>query len=141
MREQQTPFVLLSAERPNWSDEVNKGRTEFLRHQLIARKAEFLRVDGNYKGRAEASFLVLTPNGTDDAQFTNAVQLARRYGQESILYVASDRSAYLIEIAGPEFPQGREVTYVGNWSEIADGAKEQLDAYTESPDGRIWATV
>lgn len=141
MKEPQIPFVLLSAERPEWSTDINAGRTEFLRHQLIARNAEFISVDGKYKGHTEKAFLILAPEGTDDVQFANAVQLARRYGQESIMFVAADRSAYIIEIAGPEFPQGREVTYVGNWSEIPDGIKEQLDAYTESSDGRLWSAV
>jgi len=50
-----TPFVLFSAERAEYSADINASRTEFLRRQLAQRDLSFSPVLGSYKNVPENS--------------------------------------------------------------------------------------
>jgi hypothetical protein len=89
------PFVLISASRAAWSAEANADSTRQLASQLLARDFEIAQVRGSYGGTEEDSFLVLCDPQTEHYRFDMLKQLAKRYGQESILVVDAERSALL----------------------------------------------
>src|SRR5258707_14434318 len=83
------PFVILSAEKSDLTPEANLARTTALYRQLEARDLAFKPVKGMYKGQRENPFVVLAIDGTNE--FDQVLSLAKRYGQESILYSDADR--------------------------------------------------
>lgn len=134
-----TPFTIISAKLPRYSDEANAARTRALESQLRGRNLNFLPVQGCYKGQRERSFLVLC-DGLDTERgraFNLCALLAERYGQESILYVDGGRYASLAVIKTGGRLGSREVP-LGRWREVAD--VEGRDAYTITPDNRYWIT-
>lgn len=124
----QTPFVVISADRATYSAELNAQRRDMFEHQLAARELDFKRVQGVWKGIPEVSYIVLIPEPGDEH---NALRLARRYGQESALYVDANRHATLLalnaEDGGPDI---KEQVGLGQWSPVSKAYALHLDAYT-----------
>ena len=125
-----TPFVVLSAERTEYTPEVNQWRTQSLESQLSARDLQFRPVLGVYKGHAEASFLVFLPPVPDHAAYTLTMlrQLGRRWGQESVLHVDANRLAVLL------FTDNRAPIELGAWETVSPATAQNADGYTYSPD-------
>jgi hypothetical protein len=141
------PFVILSAERADRGPAVNKDLSRQLQSQL-SDILPTLPVFGSYSGRLEESFLCLLPetrirtsswpttagqtyvlHGHERAyEFDHVLSLARRYGQESILYVDAGRFAYLVPV--PVI--GRPVKFepIGPWREVSRAAIRPGDCYT-----------
>lgn len=122
------PFVVISAERETWRDDMNQWRTASLESQIAHRDLAYVRVDGVYKGRAERSFVVFLP--ADRAAYTLEMLrgLARHWGQESILHVDANRGAELL------YTDGRAPTDIGRWESVTAGEAANADGYTYSPD-------
>lgn len=112
------PFIVLSSDRADNSPEVNKERRILLEHQLAARGLDFKQVTGVYKGLQEVSYIVLTPKDGDEHA---CLQLARRYGQESVLLVDANR--YTVEALLNEGAGGVDINFtrpLGFWRRLPD---------------------
>lgn len=124
----ETPFLVLSADRIEYDESLNALRRDTFEHQLRARELDFKRVDGSYKGTREVSYVVLIPTTGAEA---DAIRLARRYGQESVLYVDANRFATLITLypgqGGPDISGHRGA---GWWREVDQLAAQNAEAYT-----------
>jgi hypothetical protein len=130
MSKRKTPFLILSAERPDWLRDSNKVRTDTLRGQLEARELAFREVEGCYDGKCEASFLVLAPTAELGKEYRLVLQLARRYGQEAVLLVDANRMAHLVRIHGNH----EHVELLGHWEQIDSESVHLEQAYTRDPD-------
>ena len=119
-----SPFVIVSAELSHLSAEENDQRSEALEAMLEAKHLSYKPVLGCYKGKRENSFLVLAAGRY---VFSEVMSLARAYGQESILYVDSDRAATLY------FLDDRAPVGLGLYREVSEQAALQQDAYTYDP--------
>ena len=134
----ETPFLILSAERADLDPEVNAERTRQLFAQLAARRFAYVKVTGSYKGRTEASFLVLLDGGDGGYLFDMLLALARRYGQESVLSVDANRRATLHTLASGI---GHTDTALGQWAPISAERAEHLDSWTRDGRGSYWSTL
>ena len=134
----ETPFLILSAERADLDPEVNAERTRQLFAQLAARRFAYVKVTGSYKGRTEASFLVLLDGGDGGYPFDLLLSLARRYGQESVLSVDANRRATLHTLASGI---GHTDTALGNGAPISAEHAEHLDSWTRDIRGSYWSTL
>lgn len=137
-----TPFVILSAQCADLSDDINLWRTASMRRQLhnSALLGPVLPVLGKYNGIEERSFLVFLPGGNEHrAAFDELLRIAARWQQESILYVDANRYASLY------YPHAdgmiHTACHLGRWIEVSKGVASDLEAFTETEDGRIWAVV
>jgi hypothetical protein len=124
------PFVLFSAERAGFTDDVNEWRTQSCERQLRRGlpDSDFIYVDGCYKGASETSFLVLLPQGDSSYRFHEVARLAARWGQESILYVDANRSAVLCYLGLNGMIARMEA--LGEWHEVLPEDARKLTAYT-----------
>ena len=91
-----SPFIILSAEHPVTLAEVNEDNSTLLERRLLkfreATGSLFYRVDGEYRGVREKSFLV----HTTDAESIRS--LAKEFGQESILVRNSHNDCHLLYV-------------------------------------------
>ena len=129
----QKPFVIISAERPERGEAINADLTAQLLSQLEARSLYPKTVIGKYNGRSEVAYLVVLPgNGRYGAALSLLVQLATRYGQDTVLYVDSNRQAALYApVSGWML---RHVKELGPWREIRRCEAERYGAFTLSDD-------
>lgn len=65
-------------------------------HELRLEKINAIDLDGKYKGRREVSILI------DARHIKYALDIAKAYGQESILYLHADRWCELVDVATEE---------------------------------------
>lgn len=125
-----TPFVIITSDRYNLTPELNAARRDTFRHQLAQRGLSYKEVQGVYKGSHETAYLVLIEDAADEH---NALRLARRYGQESALYVDANRAVSLYtlrpEVGGPDI-DGTES--LGMWAAVHESVAKAQDAYTYS---------
>lgn len=127
----QQAFYILSAERPCLGQHKNLNRSQFMGSQLIRDGAKLVIVGGRYKEVPEAAFLVLDDN---TQQLRDLVfRLASLYDQETVLHVDANRRASLYS------SEGFLLQELGQWHEIAASAAEQMEAVTQTPDGRYWS--
>ncbi|MCI0557140.1 MAG: DUF3293 domain-containing protein [Nitrososphaera sp.] len=108
----QTTLFILSAERPELSDEDNAARTSELDKQLSALVMPVVAVPakGVWNGQSEANFMARVPSG-DDAAISLLRNLARSYGQDAVLEVQG-RHAWIVFLNS----QNGDVTeYAGRW--------------------------
>ena len=118
MRPQFEAFYVLSAELASRTPEDNKAATEELAQSFAQSGVPYILGQGRYKATNETCFLV-------PAEFvSNVVEAARRYRQESVLLVRSDRTAALL------FLQGSGVSTIGSWTETDPSIAQAQDAYT-----------
>lgn len=129
----QTPFVILSAERGCYADDVNRYRTSQLAEQIAARDHDSAAVLGCYEHGCERSFLLLCEQGEDDVAYSDALRLACRYGQHSVLYVDANRHALLIN---PK--NGAIARSLGQWRRATPEEARARDAYTRATDGAFY---
>lgn len=133
-----TPFIVISAERPDWSDEINKWRSDSMLRQLAAlpnlTKESIIPLRGKYDGIEERSFLVFLPSGENHPHFYDLIRLARRWGQESVLYVDANSQASFIRPGAA----GNKWVPAGRW-ESSDG--RPVSDYSQTSDGRYWHIV
>lgn len=120
------PFVIFSAERSNLTATANRDRTALLAGALTHSGIDWQRVEGSYNGTQETAFLVFTYEGTETAD--RIEELARRYGQESILYVDAQRYAYLFML------KEQRTVEVGKWQEIPATEAHYHKAWTHLED-------
>jgi hypothetical protein len=124
-----TPFAILSAERTEYTPEINDWRTRSLEAQLTHRDLSPVQIEGCYKGTREKSFLIAVPGGEAGYAFQTMIpQLARRWGQESWLYVDANRLASL------HFCDERPTLILGQWWNAAPLEAKAKDAYSYLPD-------
>jgi hypothetical protein len=122
------PFLVISAERPEYSAPVNEWRTSSLRSQLESRDLQFAAVDGVYKGTAERSFVVFLPVENRDYVRSMLLGLGRRWGQESVLHVDANRGAELVYL------DDRAPEELGVWQTVPADEAANEDGFTYSPD-------
>ena len=134
-----TPFYILSAERSNISQEFNAARTRQLAEQLTARGLDFAPVTGSYQGATESLFIVLDDA---DAHGDTLAQLARRYGQESILAVDANRNAELIYInQGIGGNDTLRAEPIGRWAAISAERAPEFDGWTLDARGNYYTVL
>lgn len=115
----QTPFFILSADRVEYGEDINADRRNMLERQLTARDVEFHQVQGSYNGLREVSYVVF---GHDSRTESVVFQLARRYGQDSVLSVDANRLAILIYLhPGMGGPDVRRTEVIGQWRTLSTG--------------------
>lgn len=131
----ETPFLIVTSDRAEYTATVNDMRRDTFRHQLSLRGLSFKEVQGVYKGNAETAYLVLIH---DTGEEHAALRLARRYGQESALYVDANRAATLMilrpEVGGPDVD---DTENLGMWAEVPEAVAKAQGAYTRS-EGRYF---
>jgi len=122
-----TPFVILSAARPQFDRTVNAYRHGALR----ARLAVFDTFDavGYWRGERELSLLVSNPGQRHTKALADVAFLD--FGQDAILSVDANGCARLI------YADGREES-AGQWREVRDATG--CDCYTEI-DGRYYVAA
>lgn len=120
------PFAIFSAELAGESQKLNEARHAFLVRQLDnSGQAIDDSLQGCYKGSRERSVLVLLPLGEDSWQFTQVMNLAKAFQQESVLFVDANRAASL------HYTDGR-VEFIGQWTAITADDSLWFDSYTEA---------
>lgn len=133
----QVPFVVISCDRAEYDESLNASRRDTFEHQLRARDLDFKRVNGVWDGKAEVSYIVLIPHPGDEH---TALRLARRYGQESALYVDANRHAVLFalnrEDGGVDI---KEQVGLGQWQLVSKAYALAQDGYTR--DGEDYYAV
>ena len=122
-------YAFLSAERPQYSDEVNAGRHETLAQQLMARGFAVCEVKGCYEGVPERSWMIDLRGEAPPLLYV--MELAKRYGQESVLVIDAEGQGWLNYVGFA----ARE--HLGEFRQAALPA-EKLSAYTIMPDGTLW---
>jgi hypothetical protein len=134
--DQSRPFVIISASKVHNSWEVNSGLSSQLFQQLADRGFRPRWVSGRYRGVHESAFIVSLPgNGQAGHVMSELAKLGKRYGQETVLYVDSNRIASLHSPAN-----GWSLTHVeelGPWRELDRYAAFTKEAYTVI-DGRYF---
>ena len=123
-----TQFFLFSADRPGCDSDFRYTKLNNALHQL---NINYLDVDGCYKNETEKSVLV-------DARHEKSVlELAKEFGQESILFVDRKNNAYLIYLA-----DGNTEKLKGKFQEVTKQIALSLDAYTKCcKTGKYYAVV
>jgi hypothetical protein len=126
------PFVIFTSDRSIYDAELNAQRRGMLERQLTARGLDWKRVEGSYAGSLETSYVVLTPNDGDEH---GCLQLARRYGQDSVLIVDANRYATLAYLhPGNGGPDIRGSKPVGFWRHVTRQEAEESGSYTRDGD-------
>lgn len=125
------PFFILSASDSSLETEVNQDRTTLLRKYLKERNVPFKELLGSYKGTQEHSFLVVDT-------IENVLQYAKRFAQESILAVDSDRQAELVFVPYFHVPYTSEVK-LGTFQQVTREEARAQDAWTYDPtENKYW---
>jgi hypothetical protein len=122
-------FAFVSAARPQFSDEVNAGRHENLGQQLMARGFAIAEVQGRYDGMAERTWMVDLRGAAPPMMYV--MDLAKRYGQESVLVVDTTCHGWL-HYAPPAPPE-----HLGEFR-TAGRPPDELLACTIMPNGEVF---
>ena len=96
---------ILSACRPEHTPATNEQRTERLRLGIQASGFPYRNAVCYWEGNREASFVVFVPAGRGKEVRAKVLAWAKRYSQDSVMYVNPRRRCYLI--SGPGFSQER----------------------------------
>lgn len=122
----ETPFAIISAERAEYTPEVNAWRTASLLSQLQHRDMNPLQLCGRWAGVSEASFMIPLHAGEKGYNYSVALpQLARRWGQEAWLYVDANRYATL--------HYANRTEHAGLWLSTSGEEARAADGYTYDP--------
>jgi hypothetical protein len=124
MRTNPNPCVVFSAFKSNKSLDDNQADTIVACAELIRRDIPLKIVKGCYKGEQETSILV------NLVHFDVVLALAKRFGQESILVVDTERNAKLV------FCKDESTQVLGKWAQAFPPYQE--DAYTLDPETNIY---
>lgn len=120
MRTHSIPFVIISAHLEHRTKKQNDRATLSLLVDLQECGYASKLVDGCYKGVREQSFVV------PSTDVSGLLELARQYGQESILVVGSDR---LVEL---------DASIIGRWVNAPEAVALRADGWTREADGTYW---
>lgn len=129
----QIPFYVFSVQRSELSEEENRGRVGFVRTWLKRAGIRAYPVVGRYKGEEESSFIVFDNTPGSDEMRRHVLNIANLYEQESILHVDANGLAYLYSSTGAL------LSTLGMWREIPAEQAAQLEAVTQTADGRYWS--
>ena len=119
--------AIISAHRDMHIGEVNEVHHQNLGQQLASRGFSPSPVEGSYKGTPEKSWIV----DVEDAPLMYVMELAKRYGQESVLVIDSECVAWLLYV-GNAVPER-----LGPFFKT-DVPVEKLEAYSVMADGSVW---
>lgn len=136
-----TPFVILSAWRLEYSEEINLSRHRQLGTQLISRGFHF-GVCTSFDADSGEELAYAVPLRTD-AEFDNRYylyQLARRWGQDRALLVSASGKATQVDIASDSYP-GDIVgaTFIGRWVQLSYQQTWSRPIWFRDMDGLYWA--
>lgn len=125
----QSNKVFVSAFRSIQSEHLNRLNHAEARNVLIRGGFNFKVVEGVYKGVKELSFVLFADNvDTHTMNMTEALNIARRFGQESILEVHNDGAAELHYL-----DNGYRVERIGRFRGASEQDAVNRDAYTRDP--------
>lgn len=117
-----TPAFIILSVYGSGDNESDVSRHWQLEAELDNNNINYKVVKGCYKGEKEYAFYIpLTSTFT----LTTALNIARAYTQETILYVDSSRWAQLIGV----FDQSKH-THLGTFQQVIKEEAESQDAYT-----------
>lgn len=123
IRKELPAFYVISAFQSGKDEESNRAAHGQLLEELRARGFDAKEVQGCYKGQKELAMLMLA----NDAHIHHVIMnLACRYGQESVLFVSQDRNGFLW-FTDEKTP----VEYLGTWQEIPSPFHLTRDAWTQ----------
>lgn len=92
-------------------------------------------VAGCYKGEKEDSYIGLVPAGKTFDSFEKSIQaIARKYNQETALYLDSNRAAYLLHA------ETGEVQRIGQFTAVSAGVAIEKGSYTYTS-GTYYAVI
>lgn len=131
------PFIILSAERPEWNRGENFERTQSLCALLDSIGLNYYPVTGSYKGRQENSFLVHVH--LDSYGAMHVLRIARHFSQESVLHVNKEGLAVLLVPERGGVPG--TVTPIGRWIPISPEEALKRDGWTQDGADHYYATV
>lgn len=120
--ERKRPFFIISAELSTLSGDENAARSEDLEldiQRLV--EHDYKLVDGVYKGSKEQSYVVFCD---EDTTLDTPLTLGKKYGQESILIVDSDRNSTLV------FCNTLEGQCSGTFKAVSKYEAEASESYT-----------
>ena len=123
------PFSVLSAELSTLTAEENANLTDALQLRLQVSGFQFGPVEGCYKGTREAAFAVITPTYLDRMTVDS---LARKYQQESVLHVDSDRTAQLFFLDTGTHGDAQR------WAQVTEDHATARDAWTRDQFGNYY---
>jgi hypothetical protein len=119
--------AIVSAHRDMHIGEVNEVHHQHLGQQLAARGFNPSPVEGAYNGTPEKSWIV----DVTEAPLLYVMELAKRYGQESVLVIDSECVAWLQYVGNP-VPERLGAFF------RTDVPVEKLKAYSVMADGSVW---
>ena len=90
---------------------------------------------GAYKGKLELAYLIPCDQDTRAEVEASVLQAAKAANQESVLFLDSEREAYLI------FVDNRDTGHIGTWSGIDSAEAASLDAWTLNRETGQYYTV
>ena len=108
------PFIIISA----FTGKEDSSNTIKLENELKENMFRFAKSEGCYKGKTEDSFVVF---GLTEEE---AIKLAKKYNQESILSVSSCRNTWLI------YQDGKE-EYLGKFIHVNEHQAKSIGNYTK----------
>ena len=129
------PFFILSAETDIHSTNENAYRTGMLNRQVRKLGLATAKCRGVYKGRAEASILVIDETPHNDDCFNAVLRLARTYAQKSILAVDANRNANLVYT-----DERRGSESLGRFISVPKEVAKAQESYTERA-GRYYVCI
>lgn len=121
------PFTIISAELADLGTLENQDRTVELCRILSNQHFSYGLADGVSKGVREQSFIVTHREGTSGNDWELLKALGRKFGQESILHVGSDRNGQLYSLNSSEWANLGQLRYVTEQQAKAQDAYSVID--------------
>lgn len=131
----QSNIVIFSVYQDSLTPAENTRNTHTVFAMLSKLHQSFKLIGGRYEGRSELAF-ILPVSAIEDA-----INIAKKYNQESILVRYSDKSTYLYTIKDISIHDYKvKEQYIGKWQEVSKKHAETLTAYSEW-NGVYWAAL
>ena len=125
-----TPVYILSVKQAHLTDKSNNRADQEARIYFKAHGISYKVVNGCYKGVTELSYVV------NAAHAVQVRELAARYNQDSVLFLDSDRSAFLRYLDSFD----HEV-YIGQFKSTSAQIALGRDAYTHDETADLYYVV
>lgn len=93
-------MIIFSVTRPDTSTSENFRNHMLAGSLLKSLNVGFQELGGLYKGQAEVSFAVNVPFTALEPTLAEIRKIAKRYNQDSILYVDNEKNAYVDDLIG-----------------------------------------
>lgn len=122
-KEHQKPFVIFALNAGNVHFEIDIIRAAGIRREQIKPlRGVYTRSDGHKSG--ENSYLIVYDN---EQQRADIIALAKKFDQESLLFVHSDR------LADRYYTADKRIEHLSQFTEVSEITAKQQRAYTHDP--------